>query len=380
MTRSVKYGLIVLVIAAGAALFYKKVYIPKTTYETVMPKIGDMHTEVFGVGNVGANNIYAITAQTGGKILQIKNDEGQWVRKGDLLVSIDPVDLPKQLEEAKISVHKATLELEASREELNSLNAQKALALVTFRRYERLEKQAFASKAEYDKTKADLDVIDAQIKATKARIDSAKIEIERAKKNVEGLEEKLARFTVYAPVDGYVISREAEVAQSVVPTQPILKIVDPKSVWVKTYIDERLSGTVRVGQKATITLRSQSYRHFEGVVKRIEAQSDAVTLEKVVDVTFKTLPKPFYINEQAEVNILTSQLKQVVKVPANTIVYQKTTSGVWIERNGKAHFMPVKVLARDNKSVAVSGIDADTVILMADPKKKPLKEGMSVHL
>ncbi|AKF25050.1 transporter [Sulfurovum lithotrophicum] len=380
MTRSVKYGLIVLVIAAGSALFYKKVYIPKTTYETVTPKVGDMYTEVFGVGNIGANNIYAITAQTGGKIVQILTDKGHWVKKGELLVSIDPVDLPKQLEEAKISVNKATLELEASKEELQSLKAQKALALVTFRRYERLEKQAFASKAEYDKTKADLDVIDAQIKATNARIDAAKIEIDRAGKNVEALEEKFARFTIYAPVDGYVIDREAEVAQSVAPTQPILKIVDPKSVWVKTYIDERLSGTVKVGQKATIILRSQAYRNYEGVVKRIEPQTDAVTLEKEVDVAFKTLPKPFYINEQAEVNIVTSQLKQVLKVPANAIVYQKLTPGVWTSHDGKAHFMTVKVLARDNKSVAVSGIDARTVILMADPKKKALKEGMSVHL
>jgi multidrug efflux pump subunit AcrA (membrane-fusion protein) len=174
MTRFVKYGLIILVIAAGSALFYKKVYIPKTTYETVTPKVGDMYTEVFGVGNVGANNIYAIMAQTGGKILQILTDKGQWVKKDDLLVSIDPVDLPKQLEEAKISVKKATLELKASKEELQRLKAQKALALVTFRRYERLQKQAFASKAEYDKTKADLDVIEAQIKATSARIDAAK--------------------------------------------------------------------------------------------------------------------------------------------------------------------------------------------------------------
>ncbi|BAF72353.1 efflux RND transporter periplasmic adaptor subunit [Sulfurovum sp. NBC37-1] len=380
MTRSVKYGLIVLVIAAGSSLFYKKVYIPKTTYETVTPKVGDMYTEVFGVGNIGANNIYAITAQTGGKILQILTDKGQWVKKGEMLVSIDPVDLPKQLEEAKISVKKATLELEASKEELQSLKAQKALALVTFRRYERLQKQAFASKAEYDRTKADLDVIDAQIKATNARIDAAKIEVDRAGKNVEALEEKFARFSIYAPVDGYVIDREAEVAQSVAPTQPILKIVDPKSVWVKTYIDERLSGTVKVEQKAKIVLRSQAYRNYEGVVKRIEPQTDAVTLEKEVDVAFKTLPKPFYINEQAEVNIVTSQLKQVLKVPANAIVYQKLTPGVWTSHDGKAHFMTVKVLARDNKSVAVSGIDAKTVILMADPKKKALKEGMSVHL
>ena len=380
MRKFVKYGVVVLVLAAGASLFYQKVYIPKTTYETVRPKIGDMNSEVFGVGNVDAKNIYTITAQTGGKILEILTDEGQWVKKGELLVRIDPVDLPKLLEEAKIAVKKASLELEASIEELKSLNAQKALALVTFRRYERLQKQAFASRAEYDKTKADLDVVNARIKATKAHIDAAKAEIARAGKSVEALQEKLDRFTIYAPVEGYVISRDAEVAQSILPTQPIIRIVDPKTVWVKTYIDERLSGSVKVGQKAVITLRSQAYRKYEGEVKRIEAQSDAVTLEKVVDVGFKILPKPFYINEQAEVNIVTSRLKSVLKVPADAIVYQKAIPGIWRVREGKAHFVPVKVLARDRGEAAISGIDTDTAILIGSQKKKPLREGMRIHL
>jgi multidrug efflux pump subunit AcrA (membrane-fusion protein) len=134
-----------------------------------------------------------------------------------------------------------------------------------------------------------------------------------------------------------------------------------------------------VGQKAKIVLRSQPYRSYEGVVKRIEPQTDAVTLEKEVDVAFKTLPKPFYINEQAEVNIVTSQLKDVVKVPANAIVYLKSKPGVWTEQNAKAHFVPLKVLGRDNKAVAVSGIDEGTVILLGSEKKKALKEGMSVH-
>ncbi|KYJ85797.1 efflux RND transporter periplasmic adaptor subunit [Sulfurovum riftiae] len=380
MTRAVKYGLILLAIAAGSMLFYQKIYIPKTTYKTVLPKRGDMDTQVFGVGNVDANNIYIINAQTGGKILQIMSDEGHWVKKGDLLVKVDPVDLPKLLEEAEISVQKASLERDASTEELKSLKAQKTLALITFKRYERLQKQAFASKAEYDKTKADLDVIKAQMKATNARIEAAGIEIARAKKNVEALKEKLSRYMIYAPVDGYIISREAEAEQSVLPTQPILRIVDPETVWVKAYIDERLGGSVRTGQEATIVLRSQPYRSYKGIVKRIEPQSDRVTLEKIVDVAFKTLPKPFSINEQAEVHLVTSRLKNILKVPANAVVYQKLIPGVWVERNGKAHFEKVKVLARDKTSVALSGIDENTVILIGSAKEKALKEGMSVHL
>ncbi|HHO65608.1 MAG TPA: efflux RND transporter periplasmic adaptor subunit [Epsilonproteobacteria bacterium] len=380
MQKSLKYGIAALIVAAGAFIFFNRVYLPKTTYKTVTPAYGDMHTEVFGVGNVSAKRIYAITSQTGGKITEILTDEGKWVKKGEVLVRIDPVDLPKQLEEAKIGVKKAKMELDASVEELHSLEAQKSLALITFKRYAKLQKQRFASKAEYDKTKADLDVVNAQIKATKARIDASKVEVERLQKSVEALEEKLARFTVRSPVDGYVIAREAEVAQAVVPSQPILKIVDPKTVWVRTFIDERLSGSIKAGQSASIVLRSKPYRTFEGIVKRIEAQSDPVTLEKIVDVGFKTLPKPFSINEQAEVTVVTGNLKHVLKLPAAVVVYRRAEPGVWTAESGKAHFVQVKVLARDHKEVAVSGIDKDTTVLLPDAKKKTLKDGMRIHL
>jgi len=379
MQKSVKYLLAALILAAGGALFYKKVYIPKTTYETTHSTKGDLSVTVFGIGNVGANNIYNITAQTGGKILSILTDEGKWVKKGDLLITIDSVDIPQLLAEARISVKKARSEYIATEKELDSLFAQKRLAQITYERYAKLKKQSFASKAEYDKAKADLDVIYAQIAATKAHIASAKMEITRAEKALAALEEKLSRYTIYSPVDGYVIARKAEVAQTVLPSQSILEIVDPKSVWVKTYIDEKISGSVRVGQNATIKLRSQHEKRFKGSVKRIVAQSDPVTKEREVDVVFEKLPIPFYINEQAEVNIDSKTYKDVVKVPANALSYYNEKTGVWVEKSGKAHFIPLKILARGHKEVAVSGIDDDTTILIESSTKKPLKEGSSVH-
>ncbi len=338
-----------------------------------------MYTEVFGIGNLGAKNIYLMNAQTGGKILNIFTDEGEWVKKGDLLFTIDSVDLPKLLEETKISASKASSDLVALKEEMNSLKAQRTLALASYSRYAKLKKQAFVSQADYDKTKADLDVIEAQIKSIFAKIDSAGLEIRRAKKNLQALEIKLSRYKVYAPIDGYVISKEAQEAQTVTQTQTILKIVDPKTVWIKAYIDDKLSGSVKVGQKATIILRSQKHREYEGVVKRIVAQSDAQTLEKEVDVAFEKLPIPFYINEQAEVNIVTSKLNKVLKVPPQAIAYDNLKPGIWTDKDGRAHFKSVKVLARGVKEVAISDIDKDTEILIESDNKRSFREGMRIH-
>ncbi len=379
MKNSIKYALIALALLVGGAIFYNKVYIPKSTYAKVTPVRGDMQLQTFGIGNVGAKEIYNITALTASKIKALHTDEGEWVKKGQLLVEMDAVDLPELVKEAKISVQKAQMEVTASRKDLDVLYAQRDLALVTYNRYKKLKIQSFASQSEYDKAKADLDAIKAQIAATKAHIDSAMQEVKRAQTSVKALEVKLSRYKIYAPVDGYVIAKEAEIAQSVVPTQSIFKIVNPQEVWIRTYIDERISGDIKVGQKAAITLRSHADKKFAGIVKRIVAQSDAVTQEREVDVAFEKLPIPFYINEQAEVLIATQTLKDIVKIPTEVIVHKDGKSGVWIVENEKAHFQKVKVLGISDKTAAVKNLAANVIILVPATKKKPLSEGSRVH-
>jgi len=379
MKNSIKYALITLALLVGGAIFYNKVYIPKSTYAKVTPTQGDMPLQTFGIGNVGAKEVYNITALTASKIKALHTDEGQWVKKGQLLVEMDAVDLPELVKEAKISVQKAQMEVTASRKDLDALYAQRDLALVTYDRYKKLKIQSFASQSEYDKAKADLDAIKAQIAATKAHINSAMQEVKRAQTSVKALEVKLARYDIYAPVDGYVIAKEAEVAQSVVPTQSIFKIVNPQDVWIRTYIDERISGNIKVGQHATITLRSQAGKKFAGAVKRIVAQSDAVTQEREVDVAFEKLPIPFYINEQAEVLIHTKTLQNVVTVPTKVIVHKNAKSGVWIVENEKAHFQKVTLLGINAQTAAVDNLAANADVIVPAKNKKPLFEGARVH-
>ncbi len=378
--KIVKYLIIIAVLCVGGFLFYSKVYIPKTTYKTTSPLQGEIKVRVFGIGNEGAKNIYSINAGVSGKILSILSDEGKWVKKGDLLVVMDEVDLPELLKEAKLGVDKAKSTLVASQKELKGLLAQKSLAFVTFERYKKLKKQSFASQAEYDKAKSDLSQIKAQIEVTKAHINSARTGIKIAQKAVDALQIKISRYKIYSPVSGFVISKNVEVHQDVLPNQAILKIVDPKTVWIKTYIDEKISGDIKVGQKATITLRSQKDKKLNGYVKRIVAQSDAVTLEREVDVAFDKVPIPFYINEQAEVVIVTKQFKNLIKVPSNLIVYKNEKPGIWIAKGDKAYFQTIKIIARGEKYTGVAGLDKDAKLLLVTPKNKPLKEGMRIHL
>ena len=380
MNKRIKYIIIAILVIVGIVLFYKNVYIVKTTYKTLSPKVANLDIKVFGIGNVSAKDIYSITAQTGGKIISILTDEGQWVKKGDLLITIDPVDIPELVEEMLISVEKTKSELKALIKESESLNAQKELSQITYKRYENLVKQSFVSKSEFDKAKTDLNALTAQLEATLVRIESSKIEVQRTQKNADSLKTKLSRFQIYAPVDGYVISKSAEVAQNVASSTTILKIVDPKTLWIKAYIDEKISGDIKVGQKAEITLRSQSNKQFTGSVKRIVAQSDAVTQEREINVAFDELPIPFYTNEQARVTINAKTISNAITIPLNTLKVEDGKEGVWTLIDNKAYFKELNIQAKgDNEAAIISGIKTEDIIIIPDSSKKALSEGMRIH-
>ncbi|MFT7860244.1 MAG: efflux RND transporter periplasmic adaptor subunit [Sulfurimonas sp.] len=362
-----------------AFVVYNKVYIPKTSYEITHGMIGDLNKTVFGIGVVDSERIYLISSGVNAKIETIYVDEGAFVKKGELLIKLDSVDLPEVLQESKMGVKKAFLEQQALEQELENIRVQKKLSLQTFKRYENLKSQAYISTAEYDAAKAQLDGLKAQEASLLAHIATAKTSIKSAQKKVQGVEKKLALYKVYAPASGYLVESDVQVGQNVLPAQTMMKIVDPKDVWVKAFIDEKLSGDIKVGAKTTIRIRSDYEKSYTGFVKRIDLQSDSVTQEREVYVRFEEVPIPFYINEQAEVSITAQKFHDTVIIPAKALVYKDQDVGVWIQKDQKAHFQTLKLHFIEDTKAAVSGIDTQAKILLASPKNKTLSEGLRVH-
>ena len=378
MKSSIKYILLLVILFLIGGVVYFKVFVPKHTFRVVHPTKGSLQEVVRGIGNVNGLNIYTITAQTGGKILQILTDEGEKVHKGDLLVVMDGVDLPQQLIVARANLKKAKYEKKALQGELANQEAQRKLLQLTFDRYKKLNRQGFVARAEYDKALSDLQAIEATISATVARIDSAVAAVQAARGNVAQLQQKIDRLRVYAPTDGLVIARDAEAAQYVQPSTPVLKIVDPQTLWVETKVDERLCALVRKGLQATVVLRSQPETMYHGVVKRIDAMSDDVTLERTINIAFTHIPEPFFINEQARVTIVVRQLDQVLKIPRTVLVQRGGKDGVWVDRNGRAHFLPITTIGENNSEVALADDQKGLAVIVPDSHKKSLREGMRI--
>ncbi len=376
----IKTAIVGLLLGAGATFFYNKVYLPKSKYEVYHAQKGTTAVEVFGIGELDAKDIYSVGTPTGGKILSIDTDQGHYIKKGDIVATIDPVDLKERLATAKSSLSRAKIDAQSAKEELAIAKSQAALSLSTYEKDLEIYKANGISRLAYEKSKTAMLTAKTQVALAKSKVSSMKIRLEEIAYDINGIEKRLAQMTVFSPVDGYVIEKTVLPGQSVPPTFTLVKIVAPQTLWIKAWIDERISGKVKVGQKAKITLRSRETLPYDAVVRRIASVSDAVTQEREVDVGFVNIPEPFYINEQAEVSITVETFKNLYKIPLRYLSVRKGKKGIWINEGGKAHFINLSIVAEDGEFAGVkTGVDGDTEILIPDTKKKPLFEGSSIR-
>jgi RND family efflux transporter MFP subunit len=167
-------------------------------------------------------------------------------------------------------------------------------------------------------------------------------------------------------MDGLVIQRSVEVGTMVVPGSPILRLVDPTTVWVTMRVDESVLAQVGVGMPASIRLRTGE--EIPGKVARIAHQSDAATRELEVDVAFDRPPARIAIDQEAQVTIRTGSSKGLV-VPAGAILrLPDQRAGVLVVREGRARLQPVATGPSDGERVLIAeGVAAGEAVL-ADPR------------
>jgi len=381
MNKTVKIAITAILLLGGIALFYKNVYLPKSTYEIYHASKGTTAVEVFGIGELSAKNIYPVGTATGGKILSIETDQGRSIKKGDLIASLDPVDLNTRLRAAQNSLTRAKIDLELVKKEHMIAKEQADLTESTYQKDQQVYNAKGISRLAFEQSQTSMQISKGQTEVAKQKIASMKIRLLEIQEEIAGVKKRLEQMTIVSPVDGFVIEKNAEIGQSIPPAFSIVKIVDPETLWIKTWIDERISGKVKVGQKAKIVLRSREALPYAGIVRRIAAVSDAVTQEREVNVGFEKIPEPFYINEQAEVSITIETFKELYKIPLQYIVIYKEKKGIWVRQNGQAHFMVLSIVAEDGEFAGVDkDVNGETEILIPNEKKKPLFEGSTISI
>jgi HlyD family secretion protein len=366
--------------------------------------------EAAGTGFVRAKVTIGVGAKINGVVLKTYVDQGDAVRKGQLMAELQNQDLHSQVgqaaslaqaQQAALSSARANLSASKARQQASSSDLGKSqaglrLAQINYGRAKSLYEGGVWSKealdsAETTDTQAQEDVHNAQALQSSAQdqVKAAESEVIASEKMAAGSDAgvrlqraNLQYAIITSPVDGYVVSRDLEEGATVVPGLPIFTVAQSRVIWVSANIDEREIDGLKVGQPATITLRSAPSRKIPGLVARIAKEADPVTEEVVVDVAFPEQSSDLKLNETAEVYILKSEKAGAKALPITAIVSGRDGAMVWMIAQGKLQLHTVLLGTRDKRGLVevLKGLsDSDEVMAQPNAAGVPLAQGKRVR-
>ncbi len=370
--------------AAPAALISAFVWAAATSGPLAPVKVvvaraesGPLEQRVFGIGTVEARYVYTIGPTQPGRIARLLADQGDAVKAGQLLGEMDPVDLDERIAAAEAAREKSGGARAVAKAQVEQAKNRYDLAAANAERYARLRDSATISAELAEAKVADADLAKAVLTGAEAALRIAGQEIEKAAADLQSLRVQKNYLRLVSRYDGVVVSRDAEPGSTVVAGQSVLKVVDPKTLWIRARVDQADAGAIAPGQEVLITLRSLGQHALKGKVSRIEMLGDSVTVERVVDIDF-TGDAPLRLGELAEVTINTAPAKNALHVPAAAVKKADGKTGIWKIEGGKTVFCAVQtgITTLDGKTEITGGLRPDESFIVYSPVE--LRGGMSV--
>ncbi len=314
--RRLWYGLLALVVVAAGLSSYQwyATSTPKTAYTTEAATRADLTVEVSATGTLQPLTQVDISSELSGVVRSVTAEENQQVRQGDVLAKLDTSKLEAQIERAEASAKAAQASVET--------------AQVTLKENE----QALARAAELTKkgmaTQQALDTATAERDRARASLDSAVANLAIANADLKLQQADLAKSTIYAPIDGIVLTRSVDPGQTVASSlqAPVLFVIaaDLKNMELRAAIDEADIGAVKAGQHARFTVDAFPDRPFDAEIRDISYASvttdGVVTYNARLDVdNGELLLRP---GMTATVSVVTKKAKDALTVPSAAFRYR----------------------------------------------------------
>jgi membrane fusion protein (multidrug efflux system) len=287
-----------------------------------------------------------------GRVIQVSPREGDSVRKGQLLASIDPTDYQLALTTAAKQADMARIAFERALDEhrrMKMLYDSKSLAPNDYEKY-------------------------------KAAYDSAIQQYEQATASEKISRKRLADAELRSPVDGFISKRSIEPGEMASPGRPVFEIVNLDTVEVSVGVPETDVHLVRVGQKAAITLPAVPGESFDGVVRLVNISADSGTRTFMTRISIPNPKHTLRIGMVAEARIRGDKVVKMLTVPLEAIVRDAqgaTMVYVYFPDQKRVYAKRVEVGAPRERALEIrSGLSGDEWIVLAGQMK--LREGSAV--
>ena len=288
----------------------------------ISPTRGEAVDAVFATGSVEPVLQVPVAPRAGGRIVELKADEGQSVQKGQLLARLETGESDAQLQELAARATQAQLALD------------RVAALV---------RQNFVSASEEDRVRAERDAVRAQIQRVQAQ---------------------RAYALLLAPGAGVVLRRDAEVGQFVAAGQVLFQLANSGQLRVSAEVDEEDIPRVQPGMPVVLRAQALGTQVFDGAVDAITPRGDPVARSYRVRIRLPAPPAALRVGMTVDANLIQARRSNVLLLPSAAV----RNGQVWQVVGGRAKPLKVELGASGNGRTEIkSGLSEDARVI-ANPE------------
>ncbi len=352
-------------------------------------------------GSLAGDQQTDVAPSTAGKVVAIGVDLGSHVKRGQMIVRLDDVDAKLRVAQAQAQVDQAKAALRQSEEkvglrsgqafEVNRIpevvNARVGLELAekNLRRSEKLLESGDIPRASYDQQKALRDQLKEQYESALslgrqnyAAVMTARANVANAETLLGLARRSLSYALVFAPIDGYVAERNADLGEYVSPTSKVATIVRINPLRLRIDIPEQAISEVKVGQSVSVTTSAWPDKNFSGRIARISPNVTASSRTLSVEAEIENSSAALKPGQFASVRILQSRSQPAVLIPARAVRTESGVSRVFVIKDARAQQRLVQLGQTESDLIEVKGgIAADE--LVATSNVDQLSDGMTVR-
>ena len=423
-------AVLVVVLLAGYSVAKKKGWLGKPTGTEVTAATAGPATiveKVSASGKVQPETEVKISPDVSGEIIELYVQEGDSVKKGQLLLRIRPDNYLAMVSQQSAAVGTQRANVGQAQAQLEQQTANAKQTELTYRRQASLYKQKVISQSDYEAAQAAYNASQEQLKAIRAQITAAQSTVRSAQAGLQEAQKNLNKTTIYAPVSGTVSKLNVKKGERVVGTTQmagteIMRIANLNNMEVRVSVNENDIIRVTLGDSADVEVDSYTTQNekFKGIVTAIaNTAKDALTAEAVTEfeVRVRLLPEsyrhliktspnghitvPFRPGMTASVDIIADRKSGVLSVPLAAVTTRSDSAAskpeaasgrggpggratgsaqvvdnsksapkaaiqevVFVIKNGKAVLTPVKTGISDFQNIEImSGIPAGTQVV-----------------
>ena len=219
-------------------------------------------------------HIITVAPRVSGPVIKLLVEDNQEVKKGDLLLEIDPVDYETKLKQSRAKLEEARASLINAGNQVEKSFSELDFAKSEYDRYSKMFAKGIASTQDYDSSKTKLTAAQSNSNSSKAKYDEITASIKKLEAEVEEDELNLSYTKIYAAQDGKITHRTVEQGNYVQIAQPMFAIAQD-DVWVVANFKETQVANMKKGQPVTIKIDAYGGRKFNGVVDSLQMASGA---------------------------------------------------------------------------------------------------------